>query len=91
MGENNETGARPKMIRAKGKDLNGIECASSYFTYKAIVVKDATHPVIKDHVITPSEARNAMSDHIISNQHTLMDFLDSSFKALLVSALRKHS
>ena len=89
MGENNETGARPKMIRAKGKDLNGIECASAYHTYKAIVVKDATHPVIKDHVITPSEARNAMSDHIISNKHTLMDFLDSSFKALMVNALAK--
>ena len=68
------------MLRCKAKDLSGIECASSYYTFKAIIEKDAKHPAIKDHVITPSEVRNAMSDHIVSNQHILMDFLDSSLK-----------
>ena len=77
------------MIRAMGKDLHGITCASSFYTYKAIISKDATHPIIKEHVRTPSEARNTLSDFILSNKHTLMDNLDSLFKNLMVSTLAK--
>ena len=84
----NEDG-KPKMIRATGKELQGIECASAHYMTKAILEHDAILPAVNHKGPTLSEATNLLSDVLLDNRHLVKDFLDGALKNSMVKALLK--